>query len=307
MGLDAMTVVLAMLAAFVFGGAVVLQQHVAMEIPRELAAKPGLLVRLVRRPMWILGLGGDVVAFGLQAAALRQGSLVVVQPLITTSLLFTLVLISAWYRESISPREWAAVVLVLGGLSAFLLASSPTQESSPAAASSAWLMCAGAVVFVIVLTIGGGLRSIGRPRAAYFAVAAGVADAFMAVLAKAFAATWSHGLGAIVHSWTLYALIGAGVIALLLTSTAYQAGHPTVSLPIITVTDPLIGSCIGISLFGEELSLAGRRGPIVILALTAVVVGLVSLGRDNRLATAMAEEARPVDRSTPADRAAPAG
>ena len=313
-----MTVVLALASAFVFGTGVVLQQHAAMEQPEELAAKPGLLIRLAQRPLWLLGLMADVVGFLLQAAALRHGSLVVVQPLITTSLLFTLVLTSAWYRAPISAREWGAVFLVLGGLSAFLIAASPTEDSSAAAAPSAWLLCTGVVIAITVIAVVSGLRASGRRRAAAFGIAAGLGDAFMAVMAKAFAGAWGHGLGSLLHSWTTYALIAGGIAALLLTSTAYQAGHPTVSLPIITVTDPLIGSCIGISLFGEELLIGGIRGPLVVLALAAMVLGLVSLGRDTRLANVMADETRadewrPTPRSggrstdRPTDRPATAG
>ena len=87
-----MIIALALLSAFVFGSGVVLQQRVAWDVPAEHAARPGLLIRLVRRPLWLLGMGADVIGFGLQAAALHSGSLVVVQPLIATSLVFTLVL-----------------------------------------------------------------------------------------------------------------------------------------------------------------------------------------------------------------------
>jgi drug/metabolite transporter (DMT)-like permease len=284
-----MIVFLALLAAFVFGTGVVLQQRAAMEVPEDQAARPALLVRLARRPMWVIGLGADVAGFGLQAAALHHGSLILVQPLITTSLLFTLVLTSAWYHEAISRTEWAAVLLVLAGLSVFLIVASPTEESRAIANTQGWLLCTGTVVLATVLAVGGGLRAHGRVRAACLGVSAGIADAFMAVLAKALAGEWDRGIAALVRSWTPYALLAGGVATLLLVSTAYQAGHPTVSLPIITVTDPLVGSLIGILLFGEELTLGGLRSPIVVLALAAMVAGLVSLGRDTRLAEVMAE------------------
>ena len=125
-----MTVVLALLAAGAFGSGVVCQQRSAMEVPAELAARPSLLVRLVRRPLWLLGLLADLAGFALQALALRRGSLVVVQPLITTSLLFTLALSALSYHEPISRAEWRAVILVLAGLCVFLVAAAPTEERS---------------------------------------------------------------------------------------------------------------------------------------------------------------------------------
>ncbi len=286
-----MIFLLALLAALVFGSGVVLQQRASLEVPQQHAARPGLLLRLFQRPLWLAGLAADLVGFGLQAAALHRGSLIVVQPLITTSLLFTLVLTAAWYHEAISVSEWSAVLLVLTGLTLFLIVASPSQESSAAADAGGWLSCTLAIVVVAALAVGAGLRAGGAARAALFGIAAGVADAFMAVLAKAFSGAFDNGVASVFRSWTPYALVVGGLTALLLVSTAYQAGHPTVSLPVITVTDPLVGSLIGISLFGEQLSLGGLRGPVVVGALVLMVAGLVSLGRDTRLASAVAQDA----------------
>lgn len=285
-----MVVVLALLAALVFGGAVVVQKEAALEVPSELAAKPGLLVRLVRRPRWLLGLAGQIVAFGLQAIALRRGSLVVVQPIVTTSLLFTLLLASAWYHEAVSAAEWRGVALVLAGLSLFLIVAHPSQQSSAVAGTRDWLTCGALVAAVIAVMVSAGLRVTGRARAACFGVAAGFGEAFMTVLAKAFAGSFGHGVLGVFATWTPYALAAGGIMALLLTATAYQAGHPTVALPIITVADPVVGCLIGIGLFGEHLGLAGVRGPVVVVAVAVLAFGLVSLGRGTRLAGIRAEE-----------------
>ena len=279
-----MIVFLALLSAFVYGAGVVLQQRAALEAPPEEAARPRLLLRLVRRPLWLLGLSADVVGFGLQAAALHRGSLVVVQPLITTSLVFALVLTSVWTHEPISRRQWTAVGMVLLGLAVFLIVAAPNEESSAVAGMRDWILTTTTITAAAGVALAAGLRAVGSARAAFFAVAAGIADAFMAVMAKTFSGSFDDGLAATFRSWTPYALIAAGLIAMLLISTAYQAGHPTVSLPIITVTDPLVASLIGISLFGDELLLDGVRGPLVLLALAAIGTGLLMLSRDSRLA-----------------------
>ena len=279
-----MIVFLALLSAFVYGAGVVLQQRAALEAPPEEAARPRLLLRLVRRPLWLLGLSADVVGFGLQAAALHRGSLVVVQPLITTSLVFALVLTSVWTHEPISRRQWTAVGMVLLGLAVFLIVAAPNEESSAVAGMRDWILTTTTITAAAGVALAAGLKAVGSARAAFFAVAAGIADAFMAVMAKTFSGSFDDGLAATFRSWTPYALVAAGLIAMLLISTAYQAGHPTVSLPIITVTDPLVASLIGISLFGDELLLDGVRGPLVLLALAAIGTGLLMLSRDSRLA-----------------------
>src|ERR1700737_4934608 len=97
-----MTFLLSVLAALVLGLGVALQQRAAVSVPAEYAGKPGLLVRLIRNPLWWLGFAGDIGGFALQTAALRRGSLVVVQPVLTTSIVYTLWLTAVVYDESIN-------------------------------------------------------------------------------------------------------------------------------------------------------------------------------------------------------------
>jgi len=81
---------------------------------------------------------------------------------------------------------------------------------------------------------------------------------------------------------------------MLLISTAYQAGHPTVSLSVIAVGDPVAGSVIGLMPFGEHLRLQGARGPCVVQAAAAMGGGLITLGRDHGLvATSSAQLSEP--------------
>jgi drug/metabolite transporter (DMT)-like permease len=299
-------IALALLAALVFGGGVVLQQRVAWDVPAKYAARPGLLMRLIRRPLWLIGMGADGLGFALQAAALHRGSLIVVQPLITTSLLFTFVLTALLTKDAITASEWAWLVLLMIGLSVFLIVASPGEESSVKLVDArGWLLCTGVVVAVIIITVGAGLRTTSTTRAALFGVAAGIADAFMATLAKAFSGSFSHGWLAVFRTWTPYAVVAGGITAILLISTAYQAGHPTISLPIITVVDPLVASLIGITLFGEHLMLGGSRGPIVTLAVLAMAAGFVALARNDRIAHEVAGEDKGEEPRTRSVRTAP--
>jgi drug/metabolite transporter (DMT)-like permease len=284
------TIILALASALVFGGGVALQQRAAQEAPEELAGRFGLLLRLIHRPLWMLGLGADIGGFALQAAALSRGSLVVVQPLITTSLLVTLVCIAASTGVAITGREWAAIALVLGGLVVLLTVGSPHEHGSAVIGLERWLLCASVLAGIAITSLMSGLRAAGMTRAALLALAAGVGDAFMAVLTKAFATTFGHGVGHLVLSWTPYALVGAGTMAMLLTQTAYQAGRPTVTLPIITVTEPVISSVVGIVLFGDVVEVGVFRTPAVILAIAALISGLVYLARTSRLAAAQVAE-----------------
>ena len=275
-----MTIFLALCADLVFGVGVALQQRAAMQVPEEHALRIGLLARLAKRPLWLCGLAAEIGAFALHAAALSRGSLVLVQPLLTLDLVFTLAIGAAWTHSRLTPRDWFGVTCTIAGVSAFLIAASPSSESTATADTTGWLLCVRWVTAAAAATAVWALRSGGLQRAALLATAAGIANAFMAVLTKAFADKLGDGVGATFASWQPYAVVIAGVLAMLLIQTAYQAGHSTVVLPTINVADPLVSSLIGITLFGETISTGGGRGVAVFLAVTVMVAGLVVLGRN---------------------------
>ncbi len=285
-----MVVMLALVAALTFGAGVAFEARAAVQEPQELAGRPGLLLRLVRRPLWIAGLTANVAGFALQTAALRHGSLVVVQPLLTTSLLFTLLILAAWERSPLTRSQWAAILLVVIGLAVFLAVSYPGNSSAGTADAQAWLLCTVSVVTIVGIALGSGLRAHGTSRAALLAVAAGTSDAYMATLAKAFSHSLDHGLWSVFRTWTPYAVVAAGVTALLFISTAYQAGRPTVALPIITVLDPIVAVVIGITFYDEHIRFGGIRSPAIVVAALGMVSGLVMLTRDDRVANDVVRE-----------------
>jgi len=79
------------------------------------------------------------------------------------------------------------------------------------------------------------------------------------------------GWGTFTH-WQPYALVGAGVIGFLLNQSAFQAGHLAASLPAMAITDPVVGSVIGVTLFGEAI---GATQPLALVATGAAIVVMI--------------------------------
>jgi hypothetical protein len=147
-----------------------------------------------------------------------------------------------------------------------------------------------------------GRRMGGWPRAALFGLAAGMADAFMAVIVKAFAISFNLGFPGIFRTWTPYAVVAAGITAMVLIQTAYQAGQPKIALPVITVIDPLVSCLIGVTLFGEDVLLGGVRAPIIGVAAGFMFFGLVSLARTSPVLDAeAAATGKPTTPEAPAE------
>ncbi|HVA74979.1 MAG TPA: DMT family transporter [Acidimicrobiales bacterium] len=274
-----MTVALALLASALFGTGVAFQQRPASQVPDELAARPGLLLRVACQPLWLLGVAAEIAAFVVQVGALRHGSLVVVQPLITTSLIFAIAISASWNEQTVEPRDWLAVVAVVAGLGAFLVIAAPSDSSSGSADAIDWVATGVSMLAVLGTLIWVGVTGPKRRRAAALGLAAGLGDAFMAVLTKALASATDHGYVTMFKTWIPYALCAAGLAAMLITQTAYQTGQPKISIPLITVTEPLVSCGIGVGLFGETLHLGGARGPFVVLSIIVMAAGLVWLSR----------------------------
>ena len=101
-----MTVVFAFAAAFC-NALNVVTQHVASTAAPARARGWRLGLYLVRRPLWLLGVAADIAAFGFQAMALYEGRLSVVQTILVTELVFSLVIGRVWLRRPVRAAAWA--------------------------------------------------------------------------------------------------------------------------------------------------------------------------------------------------------
>ena len=131
----------------------------------------------------------------------------------------------------------------------------------------------------VPLAAAGLAAAAGRRRAVLLAVAAGLADAGIAVVTMAFSHVVSGGLTGMAGSWATYALILGGPCSLLLTQTAYQAGRPMITLPVIAVVTPVASLAAGNLLLGESARLGVLSGAIAALAVLVTSAGLVVLAR----------------------------
>ena len=132
----------------------------------------------------------------------------------------------------------------------------------------------GAVPFAVT-----GLAAACCRRAILLAIAAGLADAGIAVTTMAFTHALGHGLNGVVTSWPSYALMLGGPCSLLLTQTAYQVGLPMITLPAVTVVTPMASLAAGAGLLGETARLSAAGAVAVGFAVLVTVAGLATLAR----------------------------
>jgi drug/metabolite transporter (DMT)-like permease len=269
----AIAILLAVLAGFAYALASVLQQRAAYGEDRELSLRWGLLGRLFRNPVWLVGGGVDVVAYVLEAASLGFGSIIVVQPLLVCGLLWALPLATIGRPERVTLREWIPAIALVAGLATFVSVGSP-EGGRTDASILAWALTGAALSVPIILAV---IAARGAPphrRALLLAFAAGCTYGMTAALTKSTVALFDDGVLATFGHWQPYALLAVSAVGLLLNQCAFQAGHLAASLPAMAVTDPVVGCVIGVTLFGEGL---GATGALAVGATTvSVVVMLVA-------------------------------
>ena len=266
----------ALAAAVLYGAGAAVEQRQAAAAPQAAAGRPRLLFLLARNPLWLLGIAAQVGGFAAHAVALRSGALATVQMLVAGELIVAVVIVRVWSGRPLSRASWAAALTVVAAVAAFLALTSPGHghlvghpDYDVAAILGAVVSGGGALAAAAA-----GLRATGRSRAVLLAVAAGLADTCSAVVTMAFAHVASHGPAALFTSWTVYALAVCGAGNVLLTQTAYQAGRPMVTLPVIAAVTPVTSVAIGIGLLGET----PRAGlAVAVAACCAVLVASVAL------------------------------
>jgi hypothetical protein len=273
-----LTVALSVLAAVLFASASVLQQSAAAAVPREQARGLSLMVRLLRRPLWLAGAAADAAGYGAEAAALAIGSILVVQPILATTLLLALPLAAAMGTARVRPDDVAWAALLTGGVVVFLAVGHPTAGLDRAPLAH-WVVAVAVLSPIVALLVTVGARRAGPSRALSLGVAAGLLFGVMAGLTKSVVHLLGAGLPDLLTSWEPYALGACAASGLLLQQGAYQAGALSLSLPAIAVLEPLTATAIGVGVFEESVTASGAGWILIAASVLAMTGGLIELSR----------------------------
>ncbi len=233
-------------AAVCFGVATVLQAVAAREEPSSAGVDPRLLVRLLGRLPFVLGIGLDLLGFVAELAALRSLPLFVVQAAVASNLAVTAVVAVRVLHVRLNGGEWAAVGAVCAGLA--LLGLSAGHEAPAHVSLRFRLVLLACVVAVGVLgTAAGRLR--GAARAAGLGAAAGLGFGFVAVGARVVRSLAPLDL---LRDPATYAVAGGGLAAMLFFATALQRGAVTTTTAAVVVAETLMPALVGVLLLGDH-------------------------------------------------------
>lgn len=273
---------LALLAAVVLAVGSVAQQRSASAVPD--AAHGVRLVRaLARRPLWWLGIGGDLGGYLLQAAALAVGSLLLVQPLLVTSLLFALPLGAWWAGRRLSGTDWGWAALLAAALAVFVVVGDPTAGVGRAGAG-AWAPVAVVAAVLLAGFLLAAARTRGVSRAVLLAAGTGLCYGVGAALTKGVVDLIGDGAVALLTSWETYALVVVSAGGTMLQQSAFQAGALVAALPTMTVAEPVVAVVVGVAVLGERVQSDGLELVGIGVLAALMVVATVGLARSAAVA-----------------------
>jgi hypothetical protein len=266
--------VIALFAAFVYVSGLALQQQGNL---RAIAAGHQRSIDVVRQPLWWLGVVVMCSGFVVHGFSLSIGSLTVVQPVQVAQIAFAVVL-DAWIRKTrVVRRDVEGAGLVVIGLIAFMLVTRPTAGTDFANDGS-WerIFVAGAVV-VALLALAAWRYPAGR--AVLLGITAGVIWGIQGALLKETSELFERGIGDALTSWPTYATALLGLFGLVAQNAALRAGRLAVAASLITVTNPVVASIIGVTAFGEDLRSGVGYTAAAAVSAIAVVWGVSLLAR----------------------------
>ncbi len=284
-------VLFALGAAFSNALATVLQRKAALSVPRSDKLRAGLMLDLLRRPVWLLGIAAVIAAAVCQAVALATGPLTVVQPLFVLELPLALVIASVLLQGRLSAAGWAAVCAVVGGLAVALAAASPAGNRTHVPMDH-WIpalaVCTAAIVGLVLAAL---RRPEGRARAACFGLATAVSYAVTAALMKTSMHTLDDGgITAFFATWQTYGFAVFGACALFFLENAMQSGPLVASQPAITLGDASVSLALGITVYAEYVR-GGWWLLLQLLGVALIVAGVLALSKAPLARSLAGEEA----------------
>src|ERR1700754_229090 len=258
---------LALGAAFFIAIGDVIHQRSAHEVTDEPVSHIELFTRLLRDRQWWLGSVVAALGFGVQAAALGCGSVLLVQAILVTSLLFALPINARASHRRVTRWEWLWAALLAAAVVVIVTVGNPTAGHSHAS----WKTWTAVIVVLgpaLVLCIVGAGIVKGPASAVLLGFVSGALWGVFAVLTKGVVDRIDDGLWALLRTPELYVWAMVAIAGTAYQQASFRAGSLTASLPTMTVAEPFVGSVLGIVVLGEALR-PGDEGWLVLVVAVA--------------------------------------
>jgi drug/metabolite transporter (DMT)-like permease len=281
--MDLVAVSLTLVAAMLLGVGWVLQQYAAEQAPNSYFLRLRLIVDLLHRPRWLLGLGVMISGQLLSAWSVGHLDLTLYEPLLASSLIFALALAVPLSHQRLRPAEMIGAVILAGGVAALSLSRSTGTPSASFGSFSDWPAAAGIAVVAYCCIHAGHLRS-GQARATLTGIGTGLVMGISdALTRRSVQILDAHSFSGLLTSWPPYCLLAAALIGMWLMQNSFNAAPLHASLPGITAAEPVSGILLGVVVFGDRIDISPGMLALQAAGIVALVAGVILVARSPRL------------------------
>ncbi len=283
MGKQELAALLALAAALFVAIGVATQHRAAHVVGDEPISHLALFARLLRDRRWLLGGVAAVAGTALQIAALGLGSVLLVEVLLVTSLLFALPINAALTDRRMGREVWVWAAILAAADAVVIVVGRPTA-GQPHASLQTWTVVVGVLGPVLLLCLLGARIWPGRMAAVLLAVVSASSWGTFAVLTKGVIDLLGRGPGSLLASPELYAWLGLALIGTVFEQSSFRAGALTASLPTMMLVEPVQAAVLSVALLGETLRPGGAGWLVLAGAVVAMVAAIVVLARSEAAA-----------------------
>jgi len=282
-------------AALCLAAGYVLQQRVAAHAFRSDLLSYRLLWELMHKKVWWAGIAAMAIGQALGAVALALGSVALVEPMLSSSLLFAFLIAAVLSHERVRVLEVVGALLVSAALGLFIAIGQP--QSHDATRHSGWtsaILASGVVVAVVGVLVATGRRRGLVAESVLLATGAGLLYGLQdAGTRYGLVVGHDSGISAMLVNPWVYVVVIAAACGLALSQSAFRAARLDHSLPPIAVAEPIAGIALGVTLLGDRLSMSVIGLAVETSCVAAMVVGVVLIGRSQTLARCGLDEPQP--------------
>lgn len=226
---------LAFVSAALANAGAAMQAFEARQVPRKESLRAGLLLALLRKPLWLGGTALNIVGFAVQVVALSLASLAVVQPTLALGLI-VLVAIAIWkLDEELDRQTVGGVAAIIAGLVGLAFVAPPRNHLP---VNTTMIVVLGATL-ALVIGVLAAMRVLDRSGGLAASLAAGTGYAWLSFSGTLLGEEFTRKAWLAVVLWTVATIVGA-VLAVTAEMTALQSWPISRSKPVVFVLQTLI-------------------------------------------------------------------
>ena len=270
-----------LVAAVLLGVGFVLQQYAAQNEPESRFLSLRLITDLLRKPRWLAGIVCMVAGQLLAAWSIGSLELTLVEPLLTTYLLFALLLAVPLSKQSMRWPEACGALVLIAGVTLLSVSRSTKPIGLSIGSFSHW-PAAAVIAGLAFVAVQVGQTRRGPARATLTGLAAGLVFGIQDALTRqTLEILQAHSVSALFTTWPPYCLLATGIVGLWLMQNAFSAGPLHSSLPTIAAGEPVAGIALGIVVFGDRIQITPGMLAIEAGGIAALIVGVVLVARSS--------------------------